>query len=52
MRQDKGRRKDHKVVARAHRVVAGEPNTVAEGSDSGERFEAIRGERERGKRGE
>ena len=36
MRQDKGRRKDHKVVALAHPFAGGEAKTVAETSDSGE----------------
>ena len=38
MRQDKGRRKDHKVVARAHCAAAGELGTAAAMAISGEGF--------------
>ena len=39
------------MAAETHRFVGDEANTAAEGFDSGERFEARQGERERGKGG-
>ena len=51
VRLDKGRKGDQVVAAGAHRVVAGEPNTVEVTTISGEGLEAIRGEREGKERG-
>ena len=46
MRQLEGIRFDHKVVARTHRVVADELNTVAAVADSGEKIGRPGGVRE------
>ena len=49
VRKDKGRRADHKVVARTHWVAGGELDTAATTSNSGEGSWAARCARERGK---
>ena len=51
MRTDERKRGDQETAAETHRFVGDEANTAAEGFDSGERFEARQGERERGKGG-